>query len=360
MSKILSPYGSEPAVFTFESSDYTSKLATAFNWYNQEKEKKDARNYLRSYVLHHNKQLVKVFDTVPDSMIKTTYGWLARMVSNGTILTKKDNLKLEEYLQNLFLYKEEIPFEAEKQEKVSKPSVRDFMQEKVNEYLGEVEGYIDAVLIGQEPVNLFEDLKYRQIPQPYVPFIDTFIKSKAAEYIMVYESTDDLVKEGYSNLGKRKITALIKLMGEWLEDVNRYGEFKKANRKPRIKKAKSPLQQTSKLKFKKEDSELKIKSISPTELVGASQVWVYNTKYKKLSVYRTDSASGIQVKGSTLQNYDPDMCEQKALRKPEVTIPAVLTSGKVQLRKLFTDLSTKESKVNGRINEECVLLRAFK
>ena len=177
---------------------------------------------------------------------------------------------------------------------------------------------------------------------------------------MVYESTDDLVKEGYSNLGKRKITALIKLMGEWLEDVNRYGEFKKANRKPRIKKAKSPLQQTSKLKFKKEDSELKIKSISPTELVGASQVWVYNTKYKKLSVYRTDSASGIQVKGSTLQNYDPDMCEQKALRKPEVTIPAVLTSGKVQLRKLFTDLSTKESKVNGRINEECVLLRAFK
>jgi hypothetical protein len=79
-----------------------------------------------------------------------------------------------------------------------------------------------------------------------------------------------------------------------------------------------------------------------------------------LAAYRTESATGLQVKGTTLQNYDPDMCEQKALRKPEEVLKKVLAAGKVQLRRILPELTTKETPVNGRINEECIILRVIK
>jgi hypothetical protein len=42
MSKVTSPYGDEPKGIT-PGDHYNTKLAVAFNWYNQEKDKKDAR-----------------------------------------------------------------------------------------------------------------------------------------------------------------------------------------------------------------------------------------------------------------------------------------------------------------------------
>ena len=94
--------------------------------------------------------------------------------------------------------------------------------------------------------------------------------------------------------------------------------------------------------------------------MGASQVWVYNCKYKKLAVYRSESAPGIQVKGSAMQNYMPEASEQKALRKPAETLKYLLTAGKIQLRKIITDLTTKVSPVTGRLNEDCVIVRVIK
>lgn len=342
--------------------NYNSDLSTAFSWYNYEKDKKDARVYLKEYIIKHfTKHEVKVFDKVPDSKIITTYAWISRMLLNGTLtLTEKHNIKFSEYLQSI-LDNSDQPLEEEpEEEKIVRPSVRDNMKEKVNEYLGELEGAIDDFIAEGKDFNLYNDLKSKAIPQPYCSFIDEWIKQKAGEYITVYESSDEEIKEGYSNFGKRKITQLIKLVSSWQEDLERYSQFKKANRKPRAKKVKPPGIQIAKLKYKREDTELGIKSVLPVEIVGASQVWVYNTKYKKLAVYRSESSSGIQVKGTSLQNYEPDLCEQKTLRKPKDTLKEVLSAGKVQLRRIIPELTTKESPVNGRLNEDCLIVRVIK
>ena len=349
----------EPVV---NPDNYSSSLSTAFNWYNQEKDKKDARAYLKEYInKHFTKQEVKVFDRLPDSKIINTYAWITRMLLNEALtLTEVHQVKLGNYLQSI-LDTSDQPIEEEIEgEKVTRPSVRDNMKERVNEYLGELEGFIDDFIKDSKELNFYNDLKSRTIPQPYCPFIDEWLKRKAGEYISVYESTDEQLKEGYSNLGKRKITQLIKLISSWSEDLDRYSQFKKANRKPRAKKVKPAGVQVAKLKFKREDTELGIRSVIPSEIVGASQVWVYNIKYKKLAVYRSESSSGIQVKGTTLQNYEPDLCEQKTLRKPKETLKEVLSAGKVQLRRIIPELTTKESPVNGRINEECLIVRVIK
>lgn len=342
--------------------NYTSDLSTAFTWYNYEKDKKDARAYLKEYILKHfTKQEAKVFDKLPDSRISTTYAWVSRMILNGTLtLSEQHHIKFSDYLQSI-LDTSDLPIEEEViEEKVTRPSVRDNMKERVNEYLGELEGAIDDFILESKELNLYNDMKSRAIPQPYCPFIDEWIKQKAGEFITVYESSDEDIKEAYSNFGKRKITQLIKLISGWQEDLERYAQFKKANRKPRAKKVKPAGVQIAKLKYKREDTELGIKSVLPVEIIGASQVWVYNTKYKKLAVYRSESSTGIQVKGTTLQNYEPDLCEQKALRKPKETLKEVLSAGKVQLRRIIPELTTKESPVNGRINEECLIVRVIK
>jgi hypothetical protein len=50
----------------------------------------------------------------------------------------------------------------------------------------------------------------------------------------------------------------------------------------------------------------------------------------------------------------------KGLRKPDVTIKALFGAGKVSLRKFMDDIKTVESKPNGRINQDTILLRVIK
>ena len=343
------------------SDNYTTHLAHAFSFYNMNNDKKDARAFMRTYLKSYDKTnfAVKQFDSVPDSSFIQTYGWLARIKSNGAILRKDHEADFSQYITKLLTT--EYPKEIVKEVDTPKPTIQDYMKEKVKEYLGELEGVLDDIIKNTDSsFNLYNDLKLKNIPKQYCEDIIAWADKKTKEYIEAYNSTDSEVKEGYSNLGKRKLSKLINLLNEFDEDISKYTEFKKANRKPRVRKAKPASQQVQKLKYLKEFPELKLTSISPTEIVGASQVWIYNTKYKKLAVYRSDSALGIQVKGTTLQNYDPELCEQKTVRKPELFLKQVLEASKVKLRKIMDELSTKESDANGRINEECIILKVIK
>jgi hypothetical protein len=60
-----------------------------------------------------------------------------------------------------------------------------------------------------------------------------------------------------------------------------------------------------------------------------------------------------------LQGYDPDTSVQRTLRKPADITKQVMEAGKVQLRKVLTDLTTTETKLNGRINADTILLRVL-
>lgn len=350
----------EPTVST---ERYVTDLSLAFNWYNQNKDKKDARSYLKDYIKKNFTEYeVVIFDKLPDNKIVNTYAWVTRMIHNGVISLKdKDHKNLDNYLQCILNTSELTPIILpEEVDKPNRPSVRDSTREKALEYIGELEGALDNFLLNGDELNLYIDLKTRSIPQPYCTFIDSWIKNKAGQFISVYESEDPDIKEAYSNLGKRKLTQIIKLISTWLEDLNRYSQFKKANRKPRVKKAKPAGVQVAKLKYKREDSVYNIRSVSSAEIVGAEQVWIFNTKYKRLSVYRSDSSAGIQVKNSTLQNYQPDNCEQKTIRNPKDILQKVISGGKVSLRRLMGEITAKETPVTGRINEDCIILRIIK
>jgi len=345
----------EPHGITPDLTNYKSALSRAFNFYNQDKDKKDARLYLKTYIKH--KGMTVDIDSVSDSNIILTYGWLSRMVLNGNTLIDRHNEDLDSYISNLSTTKQVIKVVVDK---TPRPSVRDYMQDKIAEVIGDLEGQVDAFLKEDKEFDLYNYLQANSIPKPYCKDIDEWARKRGTEFTEVYKTTDKDTKDGYSNISRRQQANLVKMFGSFIVDLEKYTQFKKANRKPRVTKAKPPAVQVARIKFKKEDTELGIKSVNPSEMVGASQVWVYNVKYKRLAAYRSDSVQGIQVKGSTLQNYDPDMSECRSIRRPEAFLKVLLDASKVKLRKLLSDLTTKGYDVTGRINDECIILRVIK
>jgi hypothetical protein len=131
-------------------------------------------------------------------------------------------------------------------------------------------------------------------------------------------------------------------------------------RKPRKRKNKTPEQLLSKLQYCKEFADLKLQSIEPKTILGATQLWVYNTKTRKLGCYISEDASGFSVKGTSLTGYSENKSKQKTLRKPETILPEISTGGKVYLRTALDSIKAVESVLSGRINADILLLRIIK
>lgn len=352
----------DPLLVDCEHERYAPRLMRALNWYSAEKLKSDARRYIREYIKKKMPSELKTFDEVKDTAIVPTYGWIARLILNGAKLSDKHLDNFNDFIRTVLATVDSVKIAApvNQVQVVAKTSIQDAMKEKISEYIGELEGSWDAVIYEDADFSLYKDMQSRQTPKPYVPAVKDWTKKKLREYIEVYEGKDSQLVEAYKHIPKKKIKNLVKLLGTFVEDCDKYSEFKKANRKPRVVKAKPAGVQVRNLKYLKQFDELNLTSVSPTEIVGAQQVWLYNTKQRKLIVYRTDSASGIQVKNTSLQNYEPDQCCQKTLRKPAEQIKALANAGKVQLRKFMDTINSKEQPVSGRMNADMVILRVIK
>jgi hypothetical protein len=342
--------GSEPDATLINASndDYKIVLASTFNWYNLEKERKDARKYLVDFA---KKQGVDI-TSASDSDITLTYGWVARIVSRGAVLSDDHMEKLSKHVKKIYARTQKIVIAPQQSNKIS---IQEAINNKVQEYLGELEGVLDDLFLGKiKEFNLAKDMQEKQLPKQAVPMVESWVKMKIKEFIEVYENKE--VAETYIRT-RKEIAALLKALGTFIPSLSKFSEIKKANRKPRKRKAKPAAQQIKSMKYKKSDDELKISSVIATDIVGAAQVWVYNTKTRKLAVYKTESAAGIQVKGSTLQNYEPELSSQKTLRKPKTQLTDLVNAGKVQLRKFMDNIKAKDQPVRGRMNADTLIVR---
>ena len=103
---------------------------------------------------------------------------------------------------------------------------------------------------------------------------------------------------------------------------------------------------------------MKLVSINPVDIVGAQELWVYNTKSRKIGKYVAEDMGGaLSVKGTTITGYNANNSVQKTLRKPLEQLTEFKAAGKVQLRKFIDDIKAVDIKLNGRINEDVILLK---
>ena len=176
------------------------------------------------------------------------------------------------------------------------------------------------------------------------------------------------LKEGYTHLKKADIKNYRIAINELLTAIDFVIESAKATRKPRKAKVYSADKIVAKLKYLKVDDKYKLASVSPTDVVGASELWVFNTKTRKLGKYVAKNidpkgmgreGSGLSVKGTTIIGFDEKLSIQKTLRKPDEQLKEFKSAGKVKLRTLLEDIKTTDTKLNGRSNLETVLLKVI-
>ena len=142
--------------------------------------------------------------------------------------------------------------------------------------------------------------------------------------------------EAYEDVIDETIKKGIKAYDNIFEACDYMISIANANRKPRKKKEKSPEQLVAKMQYKKEDTKLELKSTDPAEIIYAEELWVYNTKTRKLGHYVAKTldprglnrpGTGLMVKGTSIKGFNEEASVQKTLRKPEKQLEESLIQG---------------------------------
>ena len=351
--------GAEPEIN--ENSTQT-EFARAYNWFNYFYTSDDAKSFTISYLksIKYDKHVIDKLSDVK-SIDLHNIGWNCRLLQNGSTLPSGLWDKIEERLILLSSEVLDVSETAEDQPQTKVVSIQDRINAKSSDLIGELEEELDVFF--QEGVIQF-DIKKWSIEKGVKPQIAKRIaehfRPQYEEISEAQEGKDAELVEAYSHWRK----PVLKIMGLFLKkiidhmtEVDAAGQ---AIRKPRAKKVKPASALVAKLQFLPEFKELNITSVDPKGIINAPQLWVYNPKTRNLSVYHAVGRSGLSVRGTTITGYDTDASITKKVRKPEQVIPQVLNAGKVDLRSIMKNLSTTESKANGRINKDTIILRIVK
>jgi hypothetical protein len=349
---------------TMSDAEKNSALIGAFNWYAYFVDTKQCRTFLLEYMqgVGRSKDEIALIKSLTDSEFNSQTGKIARMMSRGLIPTENVKQKFVEQFKELLSKAKELS--AEKQVVVSvstapAPSIQDRIRDKAGEEIGELEGIVDDFVMNKcrSTIDIENYLKGRNLSSVVAKKICDHYVGVSEEVMDAINGVDEQLVEGYSNFKKPELKRFKDFLDSIVVVTNNLSVTNKPVRKKRKVKEKPASVLVSKVKYMKDFAELGLTSVPPEKMIGALQVWTFNTKTRTLSVYNAYNAKGLSVKGTTLQNFEESTSISKRLRKPEVTLKDVLGGGKIILRKLMGDLSTKESLATGRINEDTIIVR---
>jgi len=201
-------------------------------------------------------------------------------------------------------------------------------------------------------------LKSQQAKAAHARIIRDFYARDLAELEELASGAgDEQLKEGYKHRSRKQIKNFIAFLTEIQTACTMLMQEAKVNKKPRKTKAVSKDKLVAKLKFKKTDEPLKLVSVNPADIIGAQELWVFNSKTRKLGKYVAEEFKELGIKGTTITGFSEMKSVQKTLRKPVEQIKAFKEAGKVALRKFLEDINAVDTKMNGRINEDTLLLK---
>jgi hypothetical protein len=359
--------GGEPLFATQPDLDRRSgAMGLAFNWYSRFYDRKMAKEQLANYLEYRDQpELARKIRRVDDREVFATLGWLARLYLRGLNLTDDEQATLDREVQRLIqtLAKPELVQVDGPEVKNNRPNVQEIMRDRAREAAGELEGAIDDFILagarGDITVNPVGVLTERNIMAQHVPMIVDIWKRKRDQYQEVADGRDPQLNEAYSHYGKLQIRALIKFCEAVLAGLGSYVNVKKATKAPRKRKAVSPEKMVAKIKYQKTDDALKLTSLHPAKIVGATEVWAYDTAKRKLHYYVADSHVGtLGVKGTSIVGFDASKSGVKTIRKPDEVLKKFMAAGKPAARKIFTEIRAVQAQPNGRTSDNLVFLRA--
>ena len=357
------------------ADQFTRHWHNAMTYYRLEFNNKDLKPAVLKWMAESGctKTDIAAFKKTKDSRCNTTMGAIASCLLRGMPAVRVDFNQgrdtaawlRNEIVQVIEQGKNDIDADAVVEVKpvVAQPSIQDRVKEAAYRMTEEIEDAIDGFQKDPEAFDpkafkMLNLLKGKEVKAAHARIIKGFYSKDLAELeLLASGKGDEQLREGYSHRTKKQVKNLIAFYQEIMMACDMLAQEAKVNRAPRKTKAVPKEKLIAKLKFMKTNEPLKLVSINPVDIIGCSELWIFNTKTRKLGKYVATEFNTLNVKGTTITNFDEFKSIQKTIRKPEEKLKEFKAAGKVQLRKFLDDINATDTKMNGRINEETILLK---
>ena len=350
---------------TMQFEEFDHFMRKSLNYYNYFFTQKDLKKHVIAWmkeVKDFSPDEIRAFERAGDRTVS--------MTTCGLIMAHRQGMPLQErHIEfidanilesiNSKSAEEVVEVAVEEKPKAYVPTIQDRMNEKTADIIGELEGHYDEFITNTKyDFSPYNYLVANNVAQSQLSKYEEVYQSRFDEIKLAFEKADEQLQEGYGHYKTADFKRIFAFIDQILNDIIQYRGVKRATKKIRAPKSVSKEKVVSKLKYAKEDKVLRLISINPANIIGAQELFVYNIKTRRLGKYVADSLKGpLNVKGTGIIGFDEHKSVSKTLRKPEEKLKEFAKATKVQLRKFLEDIKATETKLNGRVNAETILLR---
>ena len=364
--------GSEPVwdpvrALEFTEEEFDHHMRISLRYYNYFYTTKELKKYLVEWARNYDsaahkfdKATLDKFAKASDSLLPLTPCALAKAHKQGMPLHERHVTYLVSSIRKVV---DNLVDEAEVIDPTAPVVVRVTIQDRLNDILKthilHFEELEDALIEGKtvDP-KAYEYLTGKNVPQGMLSRIAAVFEKHQDEMNEARAGKDEQLNEGYAHYKAADYKRFDTFYTKLIADLTSYGQVKKATKKVTVRKPPAKEKLVAKLKYLKEEKTLRLVSVNPVDIVGATELWVYNVKTRKLGKYVAEAMGGaLTVKGTAIVGFDVTTSVQKTLRKPELQLKEFLAAGKIQLRKFIEDIKATEIKLTGRIGLDTILLK---
>lgn len=376
--------GSEPTwvdADTISAEEYNDRIGRGLRFYNYYLDSSDMKPWVIDWMSSngYTKSDVSAIKRLPPNALVPTVGKLVRMLQRGMPDVHPDESKSKSASKFIHKHLREAIKDSRRafisastdEDDKAKPktpvkSPNERLQAKVNNevivYLEDLLDKIANVKREDTPTKMpYMDvnmmLRSAGIPARGSKFVVEWLTQHYNEFKLASQrGTEE--SEAYSYLRKPQLNRIIANFEKMIDGASAHGKTK-STRRPRVKRPKAADKQVARLKYLKEDDKYSLQSIDPVSIPFSQRAYVFNTKYRQLTMYCSSTPDGLSVSGTTIKGFDPDQSVTLTLRKPEDILPLILSGTIRKIDNLLKTIKTKPKKSNGRINVNTILLKTF-
>jgi hypothetical protein len=144
----------------------------------------------------------------------------------------------------------------------------------------------------------------------------------------------------------------------------RYCEFlqqiltTKKPRKQRVvrkKRQRDPEKVVKKVKIELEDKSFGLKGLPAIKIIGAEAAVVWDAKYRNLTIFHAKQGETLDIRGSSVVNWDQKRTQKRKIRKPQEFFKQFLAAYKQTAFKIFENLKVRPQRATGLLNNKIIL-----
>lgn len=311
----------------------------------------------KEWVMRHFKNNEKIKNAIADMSPSyfSTIGALVRMKENGVVIKEDYDERILKMTQKII--NDSILIANAGSSVVTtkvEQSLPDGMVkvEKQDYFLGDFEFLCDEAFGStKSEIDVSSIVSEHKPNAIQMNQLKKLIKDRIEEFKEVLSDKELFAAYPYT---KKQVNDILKMLG------NTLGKLEiQTQRKPRAPKVKSVDAIVSKVRYLKSDPILGLTSIHPSVVVGKRHFIAFNTKNKKLIIFKSLQDEGFTFNGTSLYNCDMDLSKQKTLRDPKTQLLNLLQLTKSGFEKGFDLIKSVETEPSVRFNEELLILKVF-